>query len=72
MKKLGALWLKTKNDKSFFTGKFGEQNIVIFKNDYKQGNQPDYIIYEGTSSDRKQEDRQPDDDPLEGREDIPF
>jgi len=53
---LGSLWLKQGKNKKFLSGKItlrtpnGElvtQNIVIFKNSYKEkDNQPDYVIFQ--------------------------
>ncbi len=61
MKKIGGLWLKKKKDgKSFFSGSINFANdekmqILIFKNDYKQGNQPDYNIFEGEPREKSPE-----------------
>jgi uncharacterized protein (DUF736 family) len=47
--KIGALWLKEKNGKKYFSGQVeinGEKhNIVVFKNTYKQEEKhPDYNV----------------------------
>ena len=45
--KLGALWLKTsKKGTKFMSGKIGGEDVVIFKNNFKEEDkQPDYIVY---------------------------
>lgn len=46
----GALWRKQKDGKTYFTGNmnifpFGQVNVVIFENNYKNSdNHPDYKI----------------------------
>jgi uncharacterized protein (DUF736 family) len=46
---LGALWLKDGKNGKYMSGKLttpgGEElNVVVFKNNYKKDNQPDYRI----------------------------
>jgi uncharacterized protein (DUF736 family) len=42
---LGALWIRTsRNGKEFLTGKVGGVDVVCFRNDKKQGKQPDYRV----------------------------
>jgi hypothetical protein len=61
LKKIGALWLKEKNGKKYFSGQIepdGREGrklpILIFKNDKKEkDNQPDYTINLRTDDDRK-------------------
>jgi hypothetical protein len=53
---LGSLWLKTGKNNKYLSGKIslqgpnGEiitQNIIVFKNKYKEkDNQPDYLIFQ--------------------------
>jgi len=57
-RKIGALWLKEKDGKKYFSGVLedmrGDIRIVIFKNDKKeQEKQPDYNIL--LSEDRREE-----------------
>lgn len=48
MNRLGGLWQqKDKNGNTYFSGKFGDKKIKIFKNSYKKGEKdPDWILYE--------------------------
>ena len=45
---IGALWRKTSaNGAVFYSGKIGDKQIVVFKNNFKdKENQPDFRIYE--------------------------
>lgn len=47
LKNTGGLWLQvSKNDEEYFTGKIGEQKILIFKNKQKKSDKhPDYLVY---------------------------
>lgn len=55
-KSIGALWMKTsKAGNDYFSGKFGEQEIVVFKNNYKEKeNQPDFLIYPSEKREEQQ------------------
>jgi len=50
MKRIGGLWLKEGKNGKFFSGNVEvggiKQGILIFRNDKKEGNQPDYNICE--------------------------
>jgi hypothetical protein len=41
---LGALWIKSGNKGDYMTGTVGGQAVVVFKNDRKTGNQPDWRV----------------------------
>lgn len=47
MEKIGSLWEKDGKNGKYFSGVIGGKNVVIFQNSYKQGNQPDWIVYPG-------------------------
>lgn len=58
--KIGALWIKTGNNGEFWTGNIDmqdgtKQNVLIFKNGFKENNQPDLIIYKQQSKIEEQE-----------------
>jgi len=43
---LCGLWTSTdKNNEPVLSGKLGNAKVFIFKNTYKEGNQPDYRLY---------------------------
>jgi uncharacterized protein (DUF736 family) len=45
---LGALWLReSKDGRKYLSGKTGDQEVVVFKNDHKQPGErtPDYRVY---------------------------
>jgi len=46
-RELGALWLKEGKSGKFFSGKVGDQEVVVYKNDkyVEGGNFPYYRIY---------------------------
>lgn len=54
---LGALWEKQGRKGTYFTGKIGDQPVVVFKNDRKKegSNAPDWLVLKP----QKQEDRAP-------------
>ena len=58
MEKLGALWMKqTRNGATYFSGKFGEQRIVVFKNrDKKTDKHPDFVIYKSEPQGERKDD----------------
>ena len=60
-KDIGALWEKeTKNGQLFLAGQINGQDVVIFKNGYKEKDkQPDWKVY---PAQKKQETRANDDD----------
>jgi hypothetical protein len=41
---LGALWIKESERGEYMTGTIGGQAVVVFKNDRKTGNQPDWRV----------------------------
>lgn len=48
--KIGALWINEGNSGEYWSGNINlpdgtKQNVVIFRNTYKEKNQPDLIIY---------------------------
>lgn len=46
MIKIGGLWLKEGKKGKFFSGKFGNANVLIFKNtNKKEAKHPDYEIF---------------------------
>lgn len=42
--KIGALWKPKEQGKVVLSGKMGDARVIIFKNDKKQENHPDYTI----------------------------
>ncbi len=61
---LGALWEKTSAKGTYFTGKIGDQAVVVFKNDRKQAgsNAPDWRVLKPTAKSDRPVRQQPDDD----------
>jgi hypothetical protein len=41
---LGALWIKSGNKGDYMTGTVAGQAVVVFRNDRKTGNQPDWRV----------------------------
>ncbi len=41
---LGALWIKTGNRGDYMTGTIDGVAVVVFRNDHKTGNQPDWRV----------------------------
>ena len=41
---LGALWIKTSARGEYLTGTIGGEPVVVFRNDKKTGNQPDWRV----------------------------
>lgn len=75
--KVGALWEKTgKSGDTYFSGKFGDASLIVFKNKFKKSeNQPDYIVYiqESKRENVRQDFGQQPDAPLFcSTDDIPF
>ena len=55
-KSIGALWIKTGKNGEYWTGNIElpdgtKQNVIVFRNGFKENNQPDFRIY------KKQEDQ---------------
>lgn len=57
MNKLGALWQKKdKNGQTYFSGKVGDNSVVVFKNKNKNADKhPDWIIYESQPQGEKKD-----------------
>lgn len=49
-KSIGALWVQTGEKGEYWTGNIEingtKQNVIVFKNNYKKDNQPDFRIFE--------------------------
>lgn len=58
---LGALWEKQGRKGTYFTGKIGDQPVVVFKNDRKRegSNAPDWRVLKPQKQDRDQDQRPP-------------
>lgn len=58
---LGALWEKTGKKGTYFTGKIGDQPVVVFKNGNKKegSNAPDWRVMKPVKQDREQDQRVP-------------
>lgn len=58
---LGALWEKQGKKGTYFTGKIGDQPVVVFKNDRKAAgsNAPDWRVLKPQKQDREQDQRVP-------------
>jgi uncharacterized protein (DUF736 family) len=73
---LGALWEKQGAKGTYFTGKIGDQPVVIFKNGNKKegSNAPDWRVMKPVKRDRDQDQRVPVSHPSEpvNDSDIPF
>lgn len=59
-KSIGALWIKTGKNGEYWTGNIElpdgtKQNIVIFRNGFKENNQPDFRIYKQKANEDLQE-----------------
>ena len=57
-KSIGALWIQTGNKGEYFTGNIvlpdgTKQNVIVFRNTYKEKNQPDLIIYKQQPKDEE-------------------
>ena len=70
--KIGALWIKAGNNGEFWTGNIDmqdgtKQNVIIFKNGFKENNQPDLIIYKQQPKIEEQEEFT-----ISNEEDLPF
>lgn len=58
MIKATGLWLKkNKNGKSFMIGNLGAVTVMIFKNENKVGNQPDYEMVLAESKQQERTDK---------------
>jgi hypothetical protein len=58
---LGALWEKQGKKGTYFTGKIGDQPVVVFKNDRKQAGSkaPDWRVLKPQPEDREMDQRVP-------------
>lgn len=58
---LGALWEKQGRKGTYFTGKIGDQPVVVFKNERKRegSNAPDWRVMKPQKQDRDQDQRVP-------------
>jgi hypothetical protein len=68
--KIGALWLKEKNGKKFFSGEIElngqKHSVVVFRNTYKEegSKQPDYNILLSQGQSQQKQDTFEDDVPI--------
>ena len=55
-RELGALWKRKGRNQDYYTGKVGEQQVVIFANRNKQegSNQPDLRVYKSEPRNQEQ------------------
>lgn len=51
---LGALWIKTSSRGEYMTGTINGQAVVVFKNDRKTGNQPDWRVMKSKPKEERQ------------------
>lgn len=58
---IGALWEKQGRKGLYFTGKIGDQPVVIFRNDHKKDGSkaPDWRVLKPVKQDRDQDQRAP-------------
>ncbi len=74
MKEIGGLWLKDGKSGKFFSGQVEindvKYGLLIFKNKYKEGKQPDYKIFEGEVKKQEKKPESPEREP--GEEEVPF
>ena len=70
---LGALWEKQGKKGTYFTGKIGDQPVVVFKNDRKRegSNAPDWRVLKPQKQDREMDQRPSTREPM-GDDDIEF
>ena len=59
-KSIGALWVQTGSKGEYWTGNIElpdgtKQNVIVFKNNYKKDNQPDFRIFEKKQKEQKEE-----------------
>ena len=59
-KSIGALWITSNEKGEFWKGNIElsdgtKKNVIVFKNNYKKDNQPDFRIYESKPRQEKQE-----------------
>jgi len=68
--RIGGLWLnQTKDGRSYMAGNFGQGRILVYKNDYKRGeNDPDYVMYIAARQQQSEPEAEETDEP----EQIPF
>ena len=67
---LGALWEKKGKRGTYFTGKIGDQAVVVFRNEHKKegSKAPDWRVLKPQQQDRNQDQRTPQSD----SGDVPF
>jgi uncharacterized protein (DUF736 family) len=58
---LGALWIKSGAKGEYMTGTINGQAVVVFRNDRKQGNQPDWRVLKSRTRDERAAQADPDD-----------
>ena len=67
-KSIGALWMQTNEKGEYWTGNIEmpdgtKQNVIVFKNNYKEGNQPDFRIFEKNKKEEQ---------PIMSDDELPF
>jgi len=80
MVKIGALWKAREGSKAVLSGKIGDANLLVFKNNFKKegSKQPDYIVYVAESKKKSQaqestnEPYMPDGNDAKPEEELPF
>ena len=50
---LGALWIKSGNKGEYMTGTINGVAVVCFRNDRKQGNQPDWRVLKSKTKEER-------------------
>ena len=50
---LGALWIKSGNKGDYMTGTINGVAVVCFRNDRKQGNQPDWRVLKSKTKEER-------------------
>ena len=59
---LGALWIKSGARGEYMTGTINGQPVVVFRNDRKTGNQPDWRVLKSTPREQRASEAEPGDD----------
>lgn len=59
-KSIGALWIKTGKNGEYWTGNIElpdgtKQNVIIFRNGFKENNQPDFRIYKQRTEEQQED-----------------
>lgn len=76
-KSMGALWIKTGKNGEYWTGNIElpdgtKQNVIVFRNGFKENNQPDLKIYKQKSVENNFNSESNEDFAITNDENLPF